>query len=99
MDKETVIKHLLQLRATIAHMLKQPGISPWRFNDARAQLIPLDEQLRNLGVDLEPLPQAAPAYRVLSRAERRQRQRASKFGTYEQRVQHKLAKRSVSNDA
>lgn len=91
-SKEDVIKHLQQLRATFVHALTQRNIGAKRFNEIREQLLPLDEQLRNLGVDLEPTPQMQAAYRGhLSRAERRQRHRASKFPSYEQRTMRKIA--------
>jgi hypothetical protein len=87
-DREKVIDHLMQLRATLAHALKQPNIGAKRFNEVREQLLPLDQQLRALGVDLEPTPQMNPSYRPnLSRAQRRQRHRANKYRSYEQRVQ------------
>lgn len=90
-NKEQIIEHLLRLRATLAHALTQRNISAKRFNEIREQLLPLDEQLRNLGVDPEPTPQMQAAYRGhLSRAERRQRHRASKFPSYEQRTMRKL---------
>lgn len=77
-----VIKTLTQLRATLAHALKQTNISPTRFNEVRMQLAPLDEQLRNLGVqDLDVLPQMAPTYvrptRHQRRAAAKKRNRAS----------------------
>lgn len=89
--KEEVIKHLQQLRATLVHALTQRNIGTKRFNEIREQLLPLDEQLRKLGVDPEPTPQMQAAYRgYLSRTERRQRHRASKFPSYEQRTMRKL---------
>lgn len=69
--KEQVIKHLTQLRRSLAHSLKQPNISALRFNEIRAQLLPLDEQLRQLGVDPEPTPQMSASYIRQPRAERR----------------------------
>lgn len=98
-NHDSVVKHLMQLRATMAHALTQPNISAKRFNDIRAQLLPLDDQLRKLGVDLAPTPQMSPNYVRLSRHDRRQRQRASKFDTYEQRVRQKIdRKRMQGND-
>jgi hypothetical protein len=71
-DRDDVISVLKQLRATLAHALKQANISPIRFNEVRAQLAPLDEQLRNLGVnDFEILPQMAPTYIRPARHQRR----------------------------
>jgi hypothetical protein len=71
-DHDDVIAVLRQLRVTLAHALKQPNISPIRFNEVRAQLAPLDEQLRNLGVnDFEILPQMAPTYVRPTRHQRR----------------------------
>lgn len=60
--KEDVIKHLTQLRNTLAHSLRQPHISPARFNEIREQLVPLDAELHKLGVDTEPTPQMNPAF-------------------------------------
>lgn len=54
---EQVIEHLLQLRATLAHMLRQPNIGAKRFNETREQIMQLDAQLRWLGKDPEVLPQ------------------------------------------
>lgn len=69
---ERTIGLLKQLRATLAHALKQPNISPIRFNDARELMLGLDEQLRNLGVTgLEVLPQMAPTYVRPTRHQRR----------------------------
>lgn len=87
MPQSNVIKMLQQLRATLAHALSQPYIGAKRFNDIRAQLAPLDQQLRGLGVDLQPIPQMSPSYVVPSRKQRRDRQKA---GTYEQRVKRRL---------
>lgn len=71
-DREDVVAVLKQLRATLAHALRQPNISPIRFNEVREQLLPLDEQLRNLGVTgLEILPQMAPTYVRPTRHQRR----------------------------
>lgn len=71
-DRDDVIGVLKQLRATLAHALKQPNISPIRFNDAREQMLGLDEQLHNMGVtDLEVLPQMAPTYVRPTRHQRR----------------------------
>jgi hypothetical protein len=92
--REKVIEHLTQLRNTLAHALTQPHISADRFNEIRAQLLPLDQQLRALGIDLAPTPQMNPNYQPhLTRAQRRQRHRASKYQTYEQRVQRKIAEK------
>jgi hypothetical protein len=71
-DHDDVIAVLRQLRTTLAHALRQPNISPIRFNEVRAQLAPLDEQLRNLGVnDFEILPQMMPTYVRPTRHQRR----------------------------
>ena len=96
-SKEQVIKHLMQLRATLAHALTQPNISVKRFNEIRDQMLPLDEQLRTLGIDPKVTPQMNPAYVRLTRHQRRQRQRASKFPAYEQRIREKLEVRDDDN--
>lgn len=78
--KEDVIRHLTQLRATLAHALTQPNISPKRFNEIREQLAPLDAQLHWLGVDTLPtIPQMQPTYVRPSRFQLRQHKRAGKF--------------------
>ena len=93
--KEQVIAHLTTLRKMLAHALTQPNISPKRFNEIREQMLPLDEQLRALGVDFAPTPQMQPTYEILTRAQRRKRARDSKFNTYEQRVQQRLLHAAV----
>lgn len=90
----SVIQHLQQLRATLAHALQQRNISPRRFNEIREQIVPLDIQLKNLGAEPgEAIPQARANYVNMTRAQRRVRARANKFDTYENRVKAKLAKR------
>jgi hypothetical protein len=93
--KEDVIKMLMQLRKTLAHALTQPNISPKRFNDIREQLLPLDVQLNNLGVELEPAPQQHHV--KLTRYQKRKRNRDSKHSSYEARVRHKLAHSKIDN--
>lgn len=88
--KDTVIGHLTNLRKTLAHSLTQPHISAKRFNEIRDQLLPLDQQLRDLGVDMAPTPQMAATYVKPTRFERRKHQRASKHSTYEQRLRQRL---------
>lgn len=96
---DDVKKHLLQLRATLVHALTQPNISPKRFNECRSQILPLDQQLRALGVeDLPFTAQMQPSFVKVTRHERRQRQRASKHSPYEQRVQSKLAAKRGRED-
>ena len=88
---EDVIRHLTQLRKTLALSLTQPHISARRFNEIREQLRPLDEQLRNMGVtDLPVTPQMSPSYVVPSRYERRKHKRADKFNSYESRVRRRF---------
>lgn len=97
--KQQVIEHLTQLRRSLAHALKQPNISPARFNDIRAQLLPLDEQLRILGVDMEPTPQMSAHHIVLTRKQKRHRNRESKHSTYEQRLMQRIKyKRDLHDD-
>jgi hypothetical protein len=89
--REQVIKLLKQTRATLAHALKQPNIGPRRFNDIREQLLPLDEQLRLMGVDdLEVLPQMAATYVRPTRHQRRKNMHDRKYNSYERRVADKL---------
>jgi hypothetical protein len=89
-----VIEHLQQLRATLAHALKQPNLSAARFNEIRAQLGPLDDELMKLGVtEFEVLPQMAPTYIRLSRHQRRKRQQhEGRFSSYESKVRQKFAR-------
>lgn len=78
--KYDVIRHLQQLRATMAHALTQPNISPKRFNEIREQMLPLDVELHKLGVtDLNPVPQASPLYIRPTRFQRRQAKRGRSF--------------------
>lgn len=95
---DAVIKHLTQLRATLVHALTHQNISAKRFNEIRSQLLPLDEQLRGLGVDLEPTPQMSSTYVRLSRHDRRMRQRANKFDTIEQRIKRKAERNRQQRD-
>lgn len=89
--KEDVIKYLMQLRKHLVHALQQPNISPKRFNECREQLLPLDEQLRMLGVtDLPLVPQMSASYVRPSRYQRRQRMRGDKFNSYENRIKRKF---------
>lgn len=93
-DKSDVIRFLRQMRETLSHALTQPNISPARFNEIRAQILPLDEQLRALGeVDMKVTPQMSPAYTKQTRHERRQIARRRKHLTFTQRVM-----RGVNND-
>jgi len=81
------IRMLKQLRAQLVHALTQPNITATRFNSIREQLRPLNEQLRQMGVtDLEIVPQLAPSYVVPTRAQRREKLRARKYPSYEQRI-------------
>jgi len=91
--KDDVIRHLKQIRATLTHALTQPDISVTRFNAIREQLLPLDEELRKLGIDPEPTPQMGHAYVKLTRYQQRRRARASKFPSYEQRLREKRAQK------
>lgn len=86
-DKSDVIRLLKQLRATLSHALSQPNISPERFNEIRAQMMPLDEQLRALGeTDLTITPQMSTSYAIPTRRERRQMAKRRKHLTFAQRV-------------
>lgn len=88
---DEVIRHLKQLRATFAHAIKQSNIGPARFNELREQLLPLDVQLRNLGVtDLEVLPQMAATFVKPTRHQRRMTQRKRKTATYSQQLQRRI---------
>lgn len=92
-----VVKVLLQLRATLAHTLKQPNVSPTRFNDAREQLAPLDEQLRNLGVtDLDVLPQMAPTYVRPTRHQRRAAAKKRNHASFTARMNDRASKVRVA---
>lgn len=93
---DVVIKHLMQLRKTLVHSLNQPRIGPRRFNEIREQLLPLDEQLRGLGVeDLPITPQMQPSFVKQSRYQRRKHQRDGKFNSYESRIAEKAARRRL----
>jgi len=92
--REQVIKHLMQLRKTLVHSLNQPRIGPRRFNEIREQLLPLDAQLRKLGIDDLPVtPQMQPSFVKQSRYERRKHQRDGKFNSYESRIAEKRARK------
>jgi hypothetical protein len=53
--REDVIRHLKQLRASLAFSMANTGEAK-RYNDARAQLQGLDAQLRVMGIEPEPTP-------------------------------------------
>lgn len=92
-NRDDVIRVLKQLRATLAHALKQANISPARFNEVRAQLGPLDEQLRNMGVlDLEVLPQMAPTYVRPTRHQRRAMSRKRNHASFTARMNDRAGK-------
>lgn len=100
MDKvvsvDEVVKTLLALRKQLVHALGMPKISPAKFNDIKQQLVPLNEQLRRMGIDLDPVPQMT--YLRPTRAQRRDRKRAHKWESYESRVRQKLAKAYEEQD-
>lgn len=92
-NRDDVIRVLKQLRATLAHALKQANISPARFNEVREQLAPLDEQLRNMGVlDLEVLPQMAPTYIRPTRHQRRAAAKKRNHASFTARMNDRAGK-------
>lgn len=69
-----VTKHLLQLRATLAHALRADGLEPARFNDAQQQIRALDVQLKALGLD----PATGKKHPARTAMDRRQRRAINK---------------------
>jgi hypothetical protein len=86
---------LMTLRTQLTHALTQRDISPKKFNDIREQLLPLDEQLRKLGVDVSPTPQMNPNY---VRPTRRQKRNSKQHRSFTDRINLRYGVRRDADD-
>lgn len=93
---DDVVKHLRQLRETLAHAIKSGNLRPDRFNDATAQVRALDNELLKLGIKPAAMSKGKPRTAPFGGRANRRAAKRSQGNTLEQRIKDKAERKRIA---